>query len=150
MVDPERCIGCGECEAVCATHKGATTLRGQEITDWTRGEYTLPTRLADYTVGLMNGRWDTTVHVLHMYAITERCDCLNTRQQPMIDRDLGFLVGKNPFAMDLLAARVLTQALEAEGKTTTTNFVAAAQTCADHADKTYGILAETPVVEMLL
>lgn len=56
----ERCIGCGECVSVCKTK--AVRLVGNEIEDWRLGEETLPERMADYALGLMNGRWEHTLH----------------------------------------------------------------------------------------
>ena len=145
VVAQNRCIGCGECEAVCAAVKGAVTLYQEDITDWQRGEKTLPFRMADYALGLMQGKWDTTVHVLHMYSITRRCDCLDIRQEPMIERDLGFLVGKNPFAIDALAGRMLSNALRDEGKDVPETELATAAMTASYVSDTYGILPETPV-----
>ena len=143
-VDPERCIGCGECEAICAPHKRAITLQGKEITDWQRGEDTLPLRMADYALGLLSGRWENTIHVLHMYTVTERCDCLNVRQKPLLRRDLGFLVGKNPFAIDRLAGRMLAEALAHEGQDVDRSFVRASETSALYVQNTYGIDPNTP------
>ena len=147
-VDCELCIGCGECEAVCAQR--AVELRAETITDWQRGEHTLPVRMADYTMGLMDGRWDNTVHVLHMVTVTERCDCLDVRQKPMLGRDLGFLVGKNPFAMDSLAARRLAEALPPGRRDPMASFLRAAESIAHHVHELYGILAETPVERIVL
>ena len=144
VVDPDACIGCGECEAVCASNKAAVSLTGEEITNWTRGEHTLPQRMVDYAVGLLNGRWDSTIHVLHMYSVTERCDCLDQEQKPMLERDLGFLIGKNPFAIDLAAARMLDDALGKQGVQTDTKFLEAAEATAAYAHDAYGILTDTP------
>jgi len=141
-VDPQLCIGCGECEAVCV--RRAVELRGEDITDWQRGEDTLPVRMADYTMGLMAGRWENTIHVLHMVTITERCDCLNVRQKPMLEHDLGFLVGRNPFAIDLLAARRLRDALPAERRAKVAPLLASAERTASHVKETYGVVTETP------
>ena len=142
-VDPESCIGCGECEAVCVQR--AVGLRGEEITDWQRGEDTLPLRMADYTMGLMADRWDRTVHVLHMVNVTERCDCLDVDQKPMLDFDLGFLVGKNPFALDLLAARLLSERLPSDWQAKLGPLLAAAEKTACYVHEAYQIVAETPV-----
>lgn len=141
VVDPEICIGCGECQAVCP--KKAVTLQGEDITDWERGENTLSSRMADYTMGLMNGRWENTIHILHMYDITELCDCLDIRQEPMLKRDIGFLIGKNPFAIDQLAARMLTSALEEENRNADQSFLKKADVSAAYVEKTYGIPRET-------
>lgn len=146
IVDPASCIGCGECEAVCAPGNAAVRLEGETITDWERGQDTLPVRMADYAVGLMNGRWEDTVHVLHMYDITERCDCLNMRQEPMT-RDLGFLVGKNPFAIDRLGGQLLRNALEGGSQDAEDKLLRTAEMAARQANETFGITEEVPVVE---
>jgi uncharacterized Fe-S center protein len=141
-----RCIGCGECVAFCT--KGAIQLEGEEITDWGRGEGTLCARMTDYTVGLMQGEWDSTIHVLHMYDVTGLCDCVDFEQEPLLERSLGFLVGKNPFAIDKLAADILARAAEEEGRSILRSSLESADRAARYARETYGILAETPV-EML-
>jgi hypothetical protein len=145
VVDPEKCIGCGECEAICAVGNNAIKLTGQDIEDWDRGHETLPIRMADYTIGLMNGRWDNTIHVMHMYAITERCDCLDIKQSPMLKRDLGFLIGKNPFAIDRLAGRLLSEALHKEGQKADESFLQSVEMTANYVYETYGILTDVPV-----
>jgi uncharacterized Fe-S center protein len=142
-VDCQSCIGCGECEAVCVQR--AVTLRGEDITDWERGRNTFALRMADYTMGLMAGRWDDTVHVLHMYSATERCDCVDARQEPLLRRDLGFLVGKNPFAMDVLGARLLADALPPNRREELTPMLNAAERTADYVSQAFGILSETPI-----
>lgn len=138
-VNPDLCIGCGQCEAVCDAR--AITLRGEVITDWDRGKDTLPLRMADYAIGMMNGRWESTIHVLHMYSITERCDCLNVRQKAMVKQDLGFLVGRNPFAIDKLGSEMFAKACRDEGKDAEGTLLAAAETIAKYARVTYGIVS---------
>ncbi|MFW6171585.1 MAG: DUF362 domain-containing protein [Planctomycetota bacterium] len=150
-VDPERCIGCGECVAICSLSKDAVRLRDEEVCDWERGESTLPGRMADYTLGLMNGRWARTVHVLHLYSVTSLCDCINHPQKPMFGRDLGFLVGWNPFAIDAIAGRMLTNALREEGHPVEENTgLRTAEQAAVHARDAYGILPSTPVQTVIV
>jgi len=150
LVDPELCIGCGECEAVCHGIQRAVTMKGKEITDWDRGGESLPVRMADYTIGLMNGRWNNVVHILHMYAITKRCDCVNTRQEPVLEHDLGFLIGKNPFAIDRLAARMLVNALGKEGHVIGRSALESVETTTEYIHETYGISSEAPVEKIPL
>jgi ferredoxin len=145
IVDPEACTGCGECEAICAVGKNAIKLCGEDITDWNRGHQSLPIRMADYTIGLMNGKWDSTIHVLHMYAVTKRCDCLNIKQKPILKKDLGFLIGKNPFAVDRLAVQMLTEALDKEVLTVYEPLLKSIETTAGYVYENYGILTEVPV-----
>jgi uncharacterized Fe-S center protein len=150
IVDPEACIGCGECEAICAVGNNAIKLCGEDITDWNRGHQSLPHRMADYTIGLMNGRWDSTIHVLHMYAVTERCDCLDMKQKPMIESDLGFLIGKNPFAVDRLATKMLTEALKKEGRSAGEQVLESVETTSEYVYENYGILTEVPMEKITI
>ena len=147
-VDPDLCIGCGECEAICASHNKAVVLREEEIEDWERGRETLPLRLTDYTVGVMQDRWMDTVQVLSMHDVTERCDCLDTKQSPMIDGDMGFLVGRNPFAIDRLGGRMLADRLRAEGKEADRWELTTAERCAEHAHEAYGIAPDAELDEI--
>lgn len=145
-VEPERCIGCGECVAICSLTKDAVRLQDEEVSDWARGESTLPVRMADYTLGLMNGRWSRTIHVLHLYSVTSLCDCIDHPQKPMLKRDLGFLVGWNPFAIDALAGQMLTDALRRDGYPVEDNAgLRTAEQAATYAHESYGILPSTPV-----
>lgn len=149
-VDPELCIGCGECEAVCALRTGAIKLSGESVSDWERGAETLPVRMADYIIGLMNGKWQDVVHIMHMYAVTERCDCVDMRQKPMIENDLGFLVGKNPFAIDKLSGKLLSQALSEEGRETDEWLLKTAEETAEYVKEAYGIETDVPVEEIAI
>lgn len=103
-LEADPCIGCGECGAVCPER--AIDMTEREVTDWERGSESLPYRMADYLVGMMEGKWDNLLNVVHMYNITRRCDCLDTPQEPILPH-IGFLVGRNPFAVDLLSTRLL-------------------------------------------
>lgn len=103
-VDREDCIGCGECSTVCQNN--TITLMPQVIKDWLKGSDTLAYRMADYIIGMMENRWDRLLNIVHMYNITRRCDCLNKSQKPIIS-DIGFVVGKNPFAVDFLCTSLL-------------------------------------------
>ena len=146
VLDPDACIGCGECEAVCAPGRAAVTLHDVEITDWQRGQQTLPARMADYALGLMNGRWNKMIHVLHLYSITPRCDCLDVRQGLLIEQDLGFLVGTNPFAVDAHAAHLLARLQpHGTGEDLRTALAMAGQT-KSYLAQSYGIRTDTPLL----
>lgn len=139
VVDPEKCIGCGECEAVCSQVAGAVSLQTTEISDWTRGGLTLPGRMADYMLGLMNEKWENTIHVLEMVNVTERCDCLDVVQKPMLKDDAGFLVGRNPFAIDLVAARIHHELFAEAGHEEQRELLRTAENSAGYVAERYGI-----------
>lgn len=146
MVEPDSCIGCGECEAVCTQR--AVSLKGMEITDWQRGEDTLAGRMADYVLGLMNRRWQSTIHVLHLYNLTARCDCLDRRQKPLIAGGLGFLISKNPFALDRIGARFLREAVERQGVEAEMNLIQTAGKTATYVKNQYGIVSDPQVITL--
>lgn len=106
-LNQERCLGCGQCLAECEQKaiqmKGLEKYKGY---DWSRGSSSIHSRMADYTVGLMQGLWDSMLHVAHLVRMTPSCDCWNANQAPMSD-DIGFLVGRNPFAVDRVASDLL-------------------------------------------
>ncbi|MFQ5901052.1 MAG: DUF362 domain-containing protein [Thermodesulfobacteriota bacterium] len=100
----DRCIGCGECMVVCPNR--SISMSSNEIEDWSRGGESLPYRMADYIMGMMEGRWDRLLNVVHLYNITRRCDCVDGVQRPIVPH-IGFLIGRNPFAIDLMSTSLL-------------------------------------------
>lgn len=96
----DRCIGCGECVAVC--HGRSISMTSSEIEDWLKGGESLPYRMADYMMGMMQGRWNRLLNIAHLYNITRKCDCVDKVQKPILPH-IGFLIGPNPFAVDLMS-----------------------------------------------
>jgi len=43
---------------------------------------------------------------VHLYNITRRCDCVDEEQTPIVPH-IGFLIGRNPFAVDLMSTYLL-------------------------------------------
>lgn len=107
-LDTSKCIGCGECVAVCPNK--SITMASHEINDWAKGSESLPYRMIDYLMGMMEGKWDKVVNIMHLYNITELCDCVEQKQEPFVEH-IGFLISKNPFALDLAANRLLQKSL---------------------------------------
>ncbi|MBD3241556.1 MAG: DUF362 domain-containing protein [Chitinivibrionales bacterium] len=138
-VDPERCIGCGECVSIC--RRSAVELHGEDIHDWTRGAETMGYRMADYVMGLMSGRWERSINVLHLYGITPLCDCVDERQQPLLRQDLGFVVGMNPFAVDAWGARLVLEAARAEKISIDEGKVGMAYECERYVAAKYGLVS---------
>ncbi|MEC4676810.1 MAG: DUF362 domain-containing protein [Nitrospirota bacterium] len=103
-LEKDRCIGCGECLAVC--HGKSISMETAAVEDWLRGGDSLPYRMADYIMGMAEDRWDKILNVVHLYNITRRCDCVDRAQKPLIPH-IGFLIGRNPFAVDLMSTYLL-------------------------------------------
>lgn len=136
------CIGCGECVSLCPVK--AVQLFGKEIEDWSRGEETLPRRMADYTIGLMNGFWERSLHILSLYSITELCDCVDKVQKPFVN-DMGLLIGRNPFAVDLAGALLLEKNLEPKTLGKMKKKIDTAVSIARYVQNRYGIISQVPL-----
>lgn len=103
----ERCVGCGQCLAVCEAK--AIEMKGLDNYsnyDWSRGADTIHNRMTDYAVAIMQKLWNSSLHIAHLVRMTANCDCYNKDQIPVCD-DIGFLVGRNPFAVDKCATDLI-------------------------------------------
>jgi uncharacterized Fe-S center protein len=112
-LEKDRCIGCGECVAVC--HGKGISMDSSEIDDWLRGGSSLPYRMTDYILGMMEGRWERLLNIVHLYNITRRCDCVDEVQTPIVPH-IGFVIGRNPFAVDLMSTYLLHEEVYKEYK----------------------------------
>ncbi len=52
-------------------------------------------------------------NIAHLYNITKMCDCMNQKQNKII-ANIGFLVGRNPFAVDWLAQELISEKIRAD------------------------------------
>lgn len=57
----------------------------------------------------------------------------------MLGRDVGFLVGKNPFVIDQCAGRMLADALRDEGRRVDQSLLGTADRAASYVEEAYGI-----------
>lgn len=117
IVIADKCIGCGACASSCYPIANCIEMVVQGVGDWTRGQETLPFRMVDYLLGILDGKWDGLINVAHLYNITDECDCANRKHQVIVS-DIGFLIGGNPFAVDSLSRDLfnLQMLSEREGK----------------------------------
>ena len=109
----ERCIGCGECASICKLQADCIEIVTIRTDDWVWGEAAIPYRLVDFLMAEMNGRWNGLINVAHLYRITQLCDCVDVVQRPIVS-DIGFLVGRNPFAVDYLARELFNAQVQAD------------------------------------
>ena len=142
ILDLKKCIGCDVCLSICPSE--AVLLTGRENGSRQPLAGLLFRRTADYAIGIMNGFWDKTIHLMHLYGITTFCDGMDNRQTPVV-RDIGFLVGKNPFAMDKLAGVLLNKTAAAEQMKLPAHEISATEAIAAYVSRRYGILVDGPL-----
>ncbi|MBP2639919.1 MAG: quinol dehydrogenase rane component [Firmicutes bacterium] len=87
----ERCIGCGECLAVC---------RFDAVKyDWGRESGYMQRSMAEHAYGTLQGKSGKCFFFNVMVDMTKDCDCLGAEQAKM-GRDIGILASSDPVAID--------------------------------------------------
>lgn len=87
----EKCIGCGECIAVCKT--GAVRFK------WSVTSEGLQKKMVEHAFGVYKEKKDTTAYITFLTNMTKDCDCMKTKEK-MIP-DIGIMASYDPVALDL-------------------------------------------------
>jgi uncharacterized Fe-S center protein len=87
----DRCIGCGECLAVC-------TFDAVKY-NWGVQSEELQRRIAEHALGVIIDKRDKSLFLNFMTDMTKDCDCLGSRQKRIIP-DAGILASTDPVAID--------------------------------------------------
>lgn len=87
----ERCIGCGECLAVCRFDAVQYNF-GRESSS-------LQKRMAEHALGCVNGKDGKAFYFNFLINMTRDCDCLSMKQKKIVP-DLGILASDDPVSID--------------------------------------------------
>ncbi len=119
-VDPEKCVGCGECEAVCPA--GAAVLAEGRASidrercigcgecfihcpekavqiDWRTEIPVFMERMTEYALAAVQGKAGRVGYLNFLLNVTPDCDCLPWSDAPLVP-DLGILASTDPVALD--------------------------------------------------
>jgi uncharacterized Fe-S center protein len=94
-IDPEKCIGCGECLVVCKP--GAIKMK------WDEDSRRLQEIMAEYAFRVSSHFKGKAVFLNFLIKITKDCDCM-ARDDPRIVDDIGILGSLDPVAADKATA----------------------------------------------
>jgi len=100
VIDPARCIGCGECLVVCK--HGAIKMK------WDEDSLRLQEKMAEYALRVLSHFKGRAVFVSFLIQVTKDCDCMAKNQKP-IAPDIGILASRDPVAIDQAAADLLVE-----------------------------------------
>jgi len=91
VIDPKKCIGCGECLAVCQ-------FDAVKIA-WDEDAINLQKKVAEYCLAILKDKKQKAVFFNFLTHITIHCDCMDKPYEPDIT-DIGIMVSKDPVAVE--------------------------------------------------
>jgi len=100
VIDPARCIGCGECLVVCKF--GAIKMK------WDEDSLRLQEKMAEYALRVLSHFKAKAVFVSFLIQVTKDCDCMSKSQKPIVP-DIGILASLDPVAIDQATADLLVE-----------------------------------------
>jgi len=101
-IDPDKCIGCAECVAVCRFDAVAY--------DWKQQNPVLQKHIAEHALGVLKGKQGRAVFFNFIISVTKDCDCFDKPDMPTIVEDIGIVASTDPIAVDKAALDLVEQA----------------------------------------
>jgi len=91
-IDKDKCIGCGECVAVCRF--GAVKY------DWGVENPIVQKSIAEHALGVLKGKKDRIASFNFVISVTGDCDCFDRKDMSKIVDDIGILASTDPVSVD--------------------------------------------------
>ncbi len=90
-INPELCIGCGECILRCPT----SSINIQ----WNQTIPVFLEKMMEYSLGVLKNKQGKSFFINFIMDISPACDCMPYNDTPIV-RDIGILASKDPVAID--------------------------------------------------
>ncbi|HNU35806.1 MAG TPA: DUF362 domain-containing protein, partial [Methanomassiliicoccales archaeon] len=103
-IDHAKCVGCGQCVAVCRY--------GAPEVDWDDSSEVVNKKIAEYAYAVVHGK--PALHVSVIMDVSPNCDCWSFNDVPIVP-DIGFAASKDPVALDMACASLVNEASVGKG-----------------------------------
>ncbi len=100
VIDPEKCIGCGECLAVCQ-------FDAVKIA-WDEDTANLQKKVAEYCLAILEDKRHKSAFFNFLTHITRHCDCMDKPFKPDIS-DIGIVVSRDPVAVEKATVDIINE-----------------------------------------
>ncbi len=100
-VDQKRCIGCGECTAICPTE--AIPIR------WKTDARIVQEKTAEYALAALHGKETKCGFMNFLIRVSPDCDCFSWNDASFVP-DIGILASTDPVAIDQASVDLVNQA----------------------------------------
>ncbi|MDM8556161.1 DUF362 domain-containing protein [Desulfococcaceae bacterium HSG7] len=112
VIDAEKCIGCGECILICSNK--AVQVR------WNQSVPLFMEKMIEYTEGVLKNKVGKSLFINVINNVSPACDCPPFNDAPIV-RDIGFLAGTDPIAVDRASVDLVNAEKVLEGSCLKTN-----------------------------
>lgn len=91
FIEQEKCIGCGEC--LCACKFNAILI------NWDEDPLVFAQRMTEVAHSILK-QFKDKLYVNFAFDVTKECDCISTKNDEMIARDIGILASRDIVSLD--------------------------------------------------
>jgi uncharacterized Fe-S center protein len=91
LIDPKKCIGCGECILSCPS--GAIQIQ------WNESIPIFQKKMVEHAYGAVQKKKGKVLYLNFLTQISPACDCYGYSDAPIVS-DIGILSSENPVAID--------------------------------------------------